>query len=676
MVAMGHIPDSLLGFEASGIITRVGLSVTAFKTGDPVCTLGHGAHRSIFRNKAAFVQLIPTGMSFEEAATLPLVHCTAYNALMRVGRVEAGQTILIHAGAGGVGQAALQIAKHIGMEIFTTVGSADKRKLIHEFYGIPDDHIFVSRDVSFANGVMRMTHGRGVDMVLNSLSGELLRQSWHCIATNGTFVEIGLKDILSNTGLDMHPFSQNATFAFFNLSKVLKENPRLMAQIMDGAFDYLRKGITKPVSPLTTYPISRVENAFRLMQTGKHRGKIALSWDTDEVVPVIRRADDSLSLDSNSTYVLVGGLGGLGRSLATLFVDHGARHLCFISRSGATSSRAQELVRDLQARDVELKVYCCDIADEASLAKTMKRCSLELPHIRGVVQCAMVLRDALFEKMSHQDLMESLHPKVDGSWNLHTLLPQDLDFLIVLSSFAGVFGNRTQSNYAAAGAFEDALAKYRRDRGLRAVTIDLGIMQDVGVIAEQGAMDYLKEWEEPFGLSEMQLHALIKKIIREEMTHPDKIPSQILTGFFTSRQADVAGIRHPYFFDDPKFAIMARTGRAEQDGAAVSGNKTVSLQDEMAGVTSLSDAVKVVTNAVVIKVAKSLQTSSSEIDPSRPLHSYGVDSLVAIEMRNWMFKDLKSNVSLFDVLSAVPISVLAEKIALNSKLLPEGAAQK
>ncbi|MCJ1403811.1 hypothetical protein MMC11_007034 [Xylographa trunciseda] len=674
MVAMGNIPDSLFGFEASGIVTCVGSNVTKFKAGDHVCTLGHGAHRSVFRNNAAFVQFIPKGMSFEEAATLPLVHCTAYNALVRIAHAEAGQTVLVHAAAGGVGQAALQIAKHIGMEIFATVGSLDKRRLIQEVYGIPEDHIFASRDVSFAKGVMRMTHGRGVDVVLNSLSGELLRQTWHCIAANGTFIEIGLKDILSNTGLDMQPFSQNATFAFFNLSKVLKESPKLMAQIMDGTFDILRRGITKPILPLTIYPISQVEDAFRLMQTGKHRGKIALSWNEDEVVPVVRAVDSSLSLDSDATYVLVGGFGGLGRSLANLFVDHGARHLCFISRSGATSSQAQELIQSLCARHVVVKAYHCDIADEANLTEIMQRCAVELPRIRGVVQCAMVLRDVLFENMSYQDWTEAIRPKVDGSWYLHTLLPRDLDFFIVLSSFAGIFGNRTQSNYAAAGAFEDALAHHRRGRGLRAVTIDLGIMRDVGVIAERGVTDYLKEWEKPFGLTEVQLHALIKMTIKGEQKDPGKIPPQILTGFFTGGAAHAAGIRRPYFFDDPKFAIMAKTGEAERDGNTASGNKIVSVQEQMAHVTSLPDAVSLVTNALVTKVAKSLQTSTAEIDPGRALHSYGVDSLVAIEMRNWMFRDFKSNVSLFDVLSAVPICVLAEKIALNSKMLPDGIA--
>ena len=481
---------------------------------------------------------------------------------------------------------------------------------------------------------------------------------------------------MGNTGLEMHPFLQDATFSFFNLSHVLKAKPKLMAEIIEGAFFFLRQSITKPVAPLTIYPISQVEDAFRLMQTGKHLGKIALSWNEDEVVPVMRSADESLIFDDNATYMLVGGLGGLGRSLANLFADHGARYLCFISRSGgAPSTQAQKLIRDLQKRNLCIKVYRCDIADKTSLAETISQCSQELPPVRGVVQCAMVLRDVLFEKMSYQQWTDSLRPKVDGTWNLHTLLPQDLDFFITLSSFAGIFGNRSQSNYAAAGAFQDALAHYRRARGLKALTIDLGIMRDVGVIAEQGASDYLKEWEEPFGLRESQFHALMKMTIQSQMGDGSKIPPQVLTGFATRAAAHTAAIRRPYYFDDARFSVLARTGEAVQDGSVKLGNKAVSLQAKLAQVESLAGAAKIVTDAMVTKVAKLLQTTSLEIDAGRPLHSYGVDSLVAIEIRNWIFKDIKSNVSLFDVLSAVPISVLAEKIALKSNLLPESVAR-
>lgn len=682
MVTMGQIPDNLLGFEASGTIVNVGGDVTQFKAGDRVCTIGHGAHRTLFRNKASLCQAIPVGYSFEEAATLPLVHCTAFYSLVHVARVRRGQTVLIHAAAGGVGQAAIQLAKHFGLEIFATVGSTDKRQLIQGFYGVPDDHIFNSRDLSFAKGVLRMTNGRGVDCIINSLSGEALRQTWYCIAPFGTFVEIGMKDILSNTGLEMRPFLQDASFTFFNLKHILTDNPTLMVEIIEGTFDFLRRGVIRPVSPLTVYPISEVENAFRLMQTGKHRGKIALTWAGKDVVPVLRNATSTLKLDENATYVLVGGLGGLGRSLSTLLVDLGARHLCFMSRSGSKSDNAKKLIQELEEREVNVKVCSCDIADKEALAEAFRQCSQDLPRVRGVFQCAMVLRDTLFEKMTYRQWKESLRPKVEGSWNLHLLLPQDLDFFITLSSFAGIFGNRSQSNYAAAGAYQDALAYYRRSRGLKAVTIDLGIMRDVGVIAEQGATDYLKEWEEPFGIRESEFHLMIKQIITSEqmttrITDGAIAAPQIITGFATGEMAHNADIRRPFYFDDVRFSILAKTGLVNQHGASSSApGGTIALRDQVAQAKALADAARAVTDVMVARVARSLQTATSEIDESRPLHSYGVDSLVAVEIANWVFKEVKVTMSVFDLLATMSIATLAEKIAAKSPFLSADLVSK
>lgn len=669
---MGQIPDKLLGFEASGIVTRVGKDVQKFQIGDSICTLGHGAHRALFRNKAIFCQPMPEGISFEEAATLPLVHCTAFHALVRIARVSAGQSILIHAAAGGVGQAAIQIAKHFGMEIFATVGSADKRSLIQDVYGVEADHIFNSRDVSFQKGITRMTNGRGVDVVLNSLSGEALRQSFYCIAPFGTFVEIGIKDILGNTGLDMRPFLQDATFVFLNLNHVTTKAPKVMAEIMEGAFDLLRRGITKAVYPLTIYPVSEVENAFRLMQTGKHRGKIAISFGESDVVPVLHKSSSVLKLDENSTYVLVGGLGGLGRSLSNLLVENGARNLCFVSRSGANSEKAKKQIQDLEDQGIHTKAYCCDVANADSLKETLARCSNELPPIKGVIQCAMVLRDNLFENLSYQEWIDSTRPKVQGTWNLHSYLPETMDFFVILSSFAGVFGNRGQANYAAAGAYQDAFAKFRRSKGLKSVTIDLGIMRDVGVIAEQGATGILGDWEEPFGLREFEFHALLKEVLSDQVSGKEEMPDQIVTGLATGGTANAAGIQPPFYFDNARFSVLKNTGLQNLGGLAADG--TVPIKTLMAQAQTIEEAAKVIVAAVTAKVAKSLQTEESEIDAGRPLHSYGVDSLVAVEIRNWVFKELKAEVTVFDILSAVPITALSQAIAVKSKLLPEALA--
>ena len=687
MVTMGQIPDSLLGFEASGIVAKCGRNVTQFKVCDKVCTIGHGAHRTIFRNKAIFCQPMPDGLSFEEAATLPLVHCTAFHALKNVARAQPGQTVLIHAAAGGVGQSAIQLAKHLGLEIFATVGSADKRQLIEDIYGVKPDHIFNSRDLSFAKGIMRMTNERGVDCILNSLSGEALRQSWQCIADFGTFVEIGMKDILNNTGLDMRPFLKDASFTFFNLKHIMTDNPALMAETLSDTFNMLHRGVIKPVSPVTVYPISNVENAFRLLQTGKHRGKIALTWDSNDVVPLLRRRIRSLQLDHNATYLLVGGLGGLGRSLARLLADSGALSLCFISRSGSKSQAAQKLMRELENRNVQTHICSCDIANQKALSSTLERCSSTMPPIKGVFQCAMVLQDSLFERMTHEQWTTSLRPKVQGTWNLHNSIPHNLDFFITLSSFAALFGNRSQSNYAAAGAYQDALAHYRRARGLKAVTVDLGVMRDVGVIAEQGATDYLKEWELPFGMRESEFHALMKMIIASEMTEVkedgingttiNKPPTQIIHGLATGETVLDAAVRTPFYFTDPRFSMLAGNGPSSSTNIASNsvapGEKgSLSIRDQITQSKTLAEAAKAITDALVTRVAKSLQADKSEIDEARSLHSYGVDSLVGVELANWIFRETKVGVSVFDILATVSIANFSRGLAEKSSLFQEG----
>ena len=671
MVAMGQIPDSLLGFEASGTILRVGSGVTGLAPGDQVCVLGHGAHRTVFRTKGKFCQRIPPGITLEEAATLPLVHATAYYALMHIARVRKGQSILIHAAAGGVGQAALQLANHVGLEIFATVGSEDKRTLINKEYNVPQDHIFNSRDLSFAKGVMRMTDGRGVDCILNSLSGESLRQTWHCIAPFGSFVEIGLKDILSNTGLDMQPFLQDASFTFINLKRVMTGNPDLLAKVLQEVFDFLNRGILRPVRPVAVYPLSDMETAFRLMQMGKHRGKLALSWGGDDIVPQMKthQPGPPASLDPTASYLLVGGLGGLGRSLAGLLVSLGARHLCFISRSGATSNDAKAFLRTMASLHVDVVVYQCDIADSSTLGAVLSKHSASGPPIKGAFQCAMALHDSIFESMTYHQWSASLRPKVLGTHNLDLLLPENLDFFVILSSFAGIFGNRGQGNYAAANTYQDALAHQRRERGLKAVTVNLGIMRDVGVLAEQGATGYLKEWEIPFGIREKEFHSLMRMVIAGETGgQKPMVPAQIITGFPTVGTAHRAGIRRPFFFDDPKFSELAATGLdsitddgLSPAGAQASGAK-VALHSLIAEADTIHTASDAMTEALVARLAKSLQTSTSEINASKPLHSYGVDSLLAVEIVNWILQETKVTLSVLEVLATMPMSELAMKI--------------
>jgi zearalenone synthase (highly reducing iterative type I polyketide synthase) len=700
MTVMGQMTGLDLGWDAAGVVLRAGPAADGIKPGDRVVMLHPGALRTVHRARASSCAVLDgplADLSFAAAASVPLVHGTAWYALVHVARVRKGQTILIHAAAGGVGQAAVQIARHAGLEVFATVGSEAKRALLRDVYGIADDHIFSSRDpgCGFAPGIRRLTRGRGVDVVLNSLAGEALRQTWHCIAPFGTFVEIGARDILGNARLDMRPLLQNASFHFFDVKRIALERPDLLGEIMRGSFDLLRRGVTTPIAPLVTYPASEVEAAFRLMQSGRHQGKIALLFDADgdkggeteaqmesnqtraQVVPVLRRhrglGSGSLNLDPEAYYILAGGLGGLGRSLATLLADNGARKLCFLSRSGVKSAEAQELVSGLERRGVKVLAPACDVTDAAAVRAVVDQLASDGGSgVKGVVQCAMVLRDGLFRNMSHRDWAESVAPKVAGTWNLHSAVGDKADFFVTLSSFTAIFGERGVANYAAGGAFQDAVAHFRRARGLRAVTLDVGIVRDVGVLSARGMTEGFRDWEEPYGLREHDLLRLVKVAIAGDMAQ--ELGPQVMTGLATGGSALEAGIEMPWYLSssDARFAIMAKTGTRTAGGRGSDGSNATgkdSVQSRLAAADSVATGAAVVLEALVDFVAKMLHTTPAEVDTHRFLHSYGIDSLTAIELINWALRDCKALLTVFDVMAAVPITVTADKIAANSSLL-------
>ena len=286
MVSMGQISDSILGLECSGVVTKVGSKVSTFKPGDRVMTFTEGSFASKLRVPAVVVQPLPEGMGFEVAASIPLIYSTAYYSLFDAARLQEGETILIHAAAGGVGQAAIILAQYLRAEIFVTVGSEEKKSLLMKVYGIREDHIFNSRNLDFVKGIMRMTGGKGVDVVLNSLAGEALRQTWNCIAMFGRFVEIGKKDIVGNTGLDMAPFMRNVSFISVNLLAIGRKSIKLTARIMEDVVALIRKGVIQTIEPVTTFPYSEVEQAFRFLQGGKSPGKVVVVPHDEDLVLV------------------------------------------------------------------------------------------------------------------------------------------------------------------------------------------------------------------------------------------------------------------------------------------------------------------------------------------------------------------------------------------------------
>lgn len=680
MAAMGLVPMPMLGVEASGIVVKTGKAATHFKPGDHVVAQMYGSHATTIRAHHAVVAKIPEGLTFEEAAGLSLVHTTAYYALVKLAKLRKGQSVLIHSAAGGLGQAAVQLATHLGLVIYITVGSETKRAFMMERFKIPEAHIFYSRDLSFVKGIARITNGRGVDCILNSLADELLRGSWDsgCLAPFGTFVELGLRDITNNAQLDMRPFKKNATFTFCDLFNNDVED---IGEAMGEVLELVSQGHLSVASPLQAYRVGQVEEVFRLMQQGKHLGKAVLSFTGDTRAPVLHRAKDSFQLVPTATYLLVGGMGGLGRSLARNFAATGARNIAFISRSGDTTAEAKALIAELGSQGVTVRAYRSDISSAASFLDAMEQCSRDLPPVKGVVQLAMVLRDSVFEKMSYAQWTEPLRPKVQGSRNLHEYFDdsesRSLDFFIMCSSVSGVCGNPSQASYAAGNTYQDALAHYRRARGLKTVAIDLGVMRDVGVIAEKNTeVGLLEQWEKVTGIPEPIFHALIQSIIiglqegQSGSSDEPPVPAQVVTGLGDADTWAANGLPVPYYLNDPRFGPLAITStRAGSEGPGDDVAAAGSFASQLARASTMKQAANIVTDALVKRTAEIVQMPAAEVDPSQTLGHYGIDSLTAIEVRNWITREFQANLALLEIVSAVPIKEFAIKIVEKSKIV-------
>ncbi|KAI9737711.1 MAG: hypothetical protein M1818_005715 [Claussenomyces sp. TS43310] len=660
MIAMGQLVNEHIGTECSGVVTQVGSKVSGLKIGDRVCAICEGSFASYIRCRATSVAQIEDSLPFETAATIPLIWCTAYYSLIDLGRLERGESVLIHAAAGGVGQAAIILAQMIGAEIFVTVGSLDKKRHLMKEYQIPEDRIFFSRDTSFSSQIQAATKGRGVDVVLNSLAGDALLATWQCLASFGRFIEIGKRDIVGNTRLEMAPFAKNVTFSSVDLIVVLSERPLLMKRLLSDVFNLYRQGVVKPITPLSVFAVSDVESAFRSLQSGKNLGKIAIKLGAeDQVKAVPAKLSDSL-LRSDASYLIIGGTGGLGRSITRWMARKGAKHIILASRSSRVNDNVKTLIQDLAVEGTEVLVRQCDVSKQEDVAKLISECSRDLPPIRGIIHSAMVLHDILFEKMSFDNYNDVVQPKVAGAWNLHNNLSKhDLDFFITLSSAAGIIGNKGQAAYSAANTFMNAFAQYRVSQGLPASAIDLAAVSDVGYLAENTdrkalVMDSMGSE----GVNEVELHALIAAAISKRMS--SSCSNHCITGL------DITpGSQAPAWMLDPKFS---RIRPSELEAAAKSTAK-VSLSQSLKQASCIEEAEALVYGGLVDKVSAILMIAKDEIDGRQPISAYGLDSLVAVEIRNWITRETDANLQVLELLSSGSLIALSQLVVKKSTLI-------
>ncbi|CAH0017129.1 unnamed protein product [Clonostachys rhizophaga] len=667
LTALGRIPQiSVLGVEAAGTVTAVGTSAD-LRVGDRVVVLTDGTVRSCVRADYRTAVKIPDGLSMRDAASMPGTACTVYRALVDVAGLQPDEKVLIHAGAGATGQMAIQLAQHIGAEVFVTVGSDAKRQLIATTYGIPDNHIFHTRDVSFVTGMKRVTNGYGVDVVLNSLSGELLEAGWtELMAPFGRWVELGKKDILDNRGLSMRPLLNNISFSCVDLSGIWRHKPALMRRLLNDVFRLVSEGAIEPVAPLTEFGVGKVETAFRSLQSGRIGGKVVINMDEEEEVTVKFQPEKTWAFKPNRSYLLVGGFGGISRSVARWMVKRGARNLILLSRTGANvHPNRLALIEELRGSGCMVEVLVCDVSDHRSLEIRLQSCQQKLGPIAGCIQSSMVLKDQYFKNMSEEEWRVSTTSKIAGSWNLDRLLPNGLDFFIFFSSLVGVVGGEGQGNYSAGNAFQDSLALSRVRRGQKAVSFDLGMVVGEGAVAEDEHLARTLEsfgWYEPTTMRELGM--LLERYCDPELPLLKPEEAQVVLGIRSPAALQAGGYAIPKWMAHPMFKTMYHETRGTK---ATSGSDTAQ-QDRNSFKTSksLHEAGAIVVQALTKKLSHALGIPISDVDASRAVHLYGVDSLIALELKNWFTNEYKADITVLQILSNITLEQLGLKVAEES----------
>jgi polyketide synthase 12 len=607
MIALGLYPDpdAVMGIEASGVVLETAAGNGRFAVGDRVMGLFPDGTGTIATTDERLLAKVPDGWSHTAAATASVVFGTACYALVDLAGVKPGQRILVHAGAGGVGMAAVQLARHFGLEVFATAsrGKWDTLRAM----GFDDDHISDSRSLEFEDKFRTVTGGRGVDVVLDSLSGDFVDASLRLVAPGGVFLEMGKTDIR-----DPEVVAQAHAGVRYRAFDLFEAGPDRIAQMLDELTALFDDDVLQPL-PVTRFDVRRAPAALRYLSQARHVGKVVMTMP------------DAWAA---GTVLITGATGMAGSALARHVVErHGARNVVLLSRRGLDAPGAAELMTELSAAGARVQVVACDAADREALAKVLADIPVQLP-LSGVMHAAGVLDDAVISSLTPERVDAVLRAKVDAAWNLHELTRElDVSAFVMFSSMAGLAGASGQANYAAANSFLDGLAVHRRTQGLPAISLAWGLWDQASAMTGAlGAADRARFGRDGIVAmsSDQALELMDTALIVDE---PFLLPAHI--DLAALRVKFDAGTLPPMFVD----LINAPTRRQVDDSLAAAKSKSALLQ-RLEGLPE-DEQHAVLLDLVRSNIATVLGNSSPEaIDPDRAFQELGFDSLTAVEMRN------------------------------------------
>jgi NADPH:quinone reductase-like Zn-dependent oxidoreductase/NADP-dependent 3-hydroxy acid dehydrogenase YdfG/acyl carrier protein len=648
MWALGLLPEEALidgfagptfGLECAGVVRAVGPGVETLAVGDRVAGLAPASLSTEVITAEHAVMQIPAETSFAAAATVPVVFVTAMYALGTLAKVAAGEHVLIHAAAGGVGLAAIQYAKHRGATVIATAGSETKRAFLR-LAGA--DHVLDSRDLGFADAVRAITGGQGVDVVLNSLSGEAMEQSLGVLKPFGRFLELGKRDFYLNSRIHLRALRQNISYFAIDVDQLPMQRPDLARALLDEVSEALAAGTIRPLAH-RAFPFAAIEDAFRLMQASGHIGKVVLLPEANAGLRLPPATEIALRRDG--TYLVTGGLTGFGFAAARWLAEHGAGSIALIGRRGIATPGAEDRVAELRALGAQASIHAADVGDVKSLSGALDEIRAQYPPLRGVVHAAAVIADALATELDEADARAILRPKLAGAIALDRLTRDDpLELFLLFSSATTLLGAPGQGAYVAANAALEALARQRRATGKPALAIAWGPIEDAGYLAEHGeTRDALAR---RLGAKPIRAaHALAAVAALDE--------SGLAAAGFAETNWNEARRFLPVLATPLFGEVRGDAGTSTDDG---------SLIERLAELDS-DEALAVLKTVVAEEAAGILRLPAAGIDEFRPLSEMGMDSLMAVELRLALENRLRVDLPLMSLAEGTSVSSIVKRLA-------------
>lgn len=636
----GGLAQQELGLEVAGKVLKKGEDVQEFDIGARVMAQLPNGLAGLAVVDYRLIAPVPSPLTMAEAACIPTVYVTAYYALLYLGRLTQGESVLIHSAAGGVGIAAIRIAQIFGARIFATAGSPERREVVSQM-GV--EAVFDSRSLNFHDEVKKATNGKGVDLVLNSLTGPMLTQSIACLAPFGRFLEIGKVDIYQNMRLGLEKFGQNCSFFAIDIDRLAGQKPTLYRRMLQAVCQLFENGQLQGPT-VTKFPISKLSTAISSLSRSAVIGKVAIEMPENATVDAA--PPTRLRLQSDRSYLVTGGTNGLGLHLARFLVDRGAMHVVLVSRSGPKTPEDQAIIADMQECGAKVHVKSADVSSAASVVSLFGQ-ETDWPPIVGVIHCAAVVHDSFSHDITPDAFLKVFGPKAIGAWNLHLATKdKDLDFFTMTSSVSSITAAAGTFSYSAANQFLDSLAHHRRASGLAGLSLNLGLLGDfAGIVAKSANPTELVENLEMQGLSLLRLPTILSLLERAVL---QDVTQRLALGIDVSRFLQA----YPHLSSNGLFSMLA--GEETKGGASESQGLMSRLPRP--------ERLEIITETLRRGLASTVGLEPSRISVAEKMDQYASDSLTLTQMRGVIIRAFQVTLPLMRLFQGPTLQEVAEDV--------------